>query len=182
MTTRRSIHRKFADDRGAALAELALVLPILLVLLLGMLDFGKAFNEWIDETHLANEGARLAAVNYKPDAGYPSCPVADPTGGLGCYIQRDSSVSELASGRKGNHYAPPQNGAKVCISFPNVGHATPLVGDPVQIVVSTDYRWLNYVKSWTGQITTPISGKATMRLEAVPNNYVAGCYTPPAPA
>ena len=36
------------DTRGTALAELALVLPLLLVLIMGMLDFGKAFNEWID--------------------------------------------------------------------------------------------------------------------------------------
>jgi hypothetical protein len=178
----RSIRRKFAGERGAALAELALVLPILLVLLLGMLDFGKAFNEWIDETHLANEGARLASVNYKPDAGYPACPTTDPTGGLGCYIQRETSVGELTRGRSGNPYAPTQQGAKVCISFPDVGHTNPLVGDPVEIVVSVDYRWLNYLKSWTGQITTPISGKATMRLEAAPSNYTAGCYTPPAPA
>jgi hypothetical protein len=170
------------DERGAALAELALVLPVVLVLILGMLDFGKAFNEWIDETHLANEGARLAAVNYKPDAGYPACPTADPTGGLGCYIQRETSVGELASGRKGSHYAPTQTGAKVCISFPNVGHTSPVVGDPVHVVVTVDYRWMNYLQSWTGQWTTPITGSATMRLEALQNNYTAGCYTPPAPA
>jgi hypothetical protein len=182
MTMSRPIGRKLNDDRGAALAELALVLPLVLVLVLGMLDFGKAFNEWIDETHLANEGARLAAVNYAPDAGYPACPNTDPTGGLGCYIQRETSVGELENGRTGSHYAPPQTGAKVCISFPDVGHTSPVVGDPVHVVVTVDYRWLNYLKSWTGQITTPITGSATMRLEALPDNYTAGCYTPPAPA
>ena len=173
---------RLQDDRGAALAELALVLPLVLVLILGMLDFGKAFNEWIDETHLANEGARLAAVNYKPDAGYGTCPGTDPTGGLGCYIQRDSTTGELLSGRKGDHYAPTQVGAKVCISFPDVGHTNPLVGDPVQVVVTVNYRWLNYLHSWTGQVQTPITGRATMRLEATPSNYTAGCYTPAAPA
>src|SRR5437660_292654 len=56
----KSTRMRLSDARGVALAELALVLPLLLVLLLGMLDFGKAFNDWIDETHLANEGAGLA--------------------------------------------------------------------------------------------------------------------------
>jgi hypothetical protein len=182
MTMTTSIRDKVKDERAAALAELALVLPLLLVLLLGMLDFGKAFNEWIDQTHLANEGARLAAVNYKPDAGYPACPNLDPTGGLGCYIQRETSIGELVSGRKASAYAPVQNGAKVCISFPNVGHPSPLVGDPVQVVITVDYGWLNYLTSWIGTVRTPITGKATMRLEALPSNYTAGCYTPPAPA
>lgn len=173
---------RLTNSSGAAMAELALVLPLLLVLLLGILDFGKALNEWIDETHLANQGARLAAVNYKPDAGYPTCPNADPTGGLGCYIQRGAALVELRSGRTGGSYAPQQLGAKVCISFPNVGHPSPVVGDPVEVKVSVNYQWLNYLTGWVGTITTPITGKATMRLENLPSNYSAGCYTPPAPS
>src|SRR5438105_15914427 len=54
------------DDRGVALTEMALVLPVLLLLILGMVDFGKAINYWIDDTHLANEGARMAVVNNNP--------------------------------------------------------------------------------------------------------------------
>src|SRR5918911_5614288 len=54
------------DDRGVALTEMALVLPLLLLLILAMVDFGKAINYWIDNTHIANEGARLAVVNNNP--------------------------------------------------------------------------------------------------------------------
>jgi TadE-like protein len=175
-------HAKISAENGAAMAELALVLPLLLVLIFGLLDFGKAFNAWIDETHLANEGARLAAVNYKPDAGWPACPSADPTGGLGCYIQRGAATKELVGGRTGTPYAPLQNGAKVCISFPNVGHTNPIVGDPVQVTVSVNYKWLRYLTGWIDAATTPITGRATMRLEALPGNYTSGCYTPPAPS
>ena len=59
--------RAVRNEDGAALVEFVLVLPLLLLLLIGMLDLGKAFNYWIDETHLANEGARYAAVNKNPD-------------------------------------------------------------------------------------------------------------------
>ena len=44
-----------------------LVLPLLLVILFAMLDFGRVFNYWIDSTHLANEGARWAVVNNNPN-------------------------------------------------------------------------------------------------------------------
>jgi Flp pilus assembly protein TadG len=56
----------YGSESGVALVEFALVLPLLLVLLLGVLDFGKGFNYWIDETHLANEAARFAVVNKNP--------------------------------------------------------------------------------------------------------------------
>jgi hypothetical protein len=161
--------------------ELALVLPLLLLLILGMADFGKAMNAWIDETHLATEGARLAAVDYKPTSGYPACTGTDTTGGLGCYIQRGADIGELQTGRKGDSYAPQQNGVKVCISFPNVGNATPLVGDPVRVTVSVDYQWLRYITARLGALTTTVVGTATMRLEQVPSNYTSGCYTTAAP-
>src|SRR5438067_9074985 len=58
--------RRCRDERGVAVTEFALVLPLLLLLILGMIDFGKAINYWLDNTHLANEGARLAVVNNNP--------------------------------------------------------------------------------------------------------------------
>src|SRR6266487_7184180 len=62
--------RRFAaDERGVALVEFVLVLPLVLLLLLGMIDVGKAVNYWNDETHLANEAARYAAVNKSPVTG-----------------------------------------------------------------------------------------------------------------
>jgi hypothetical protein len=167
---------RLAETRGAALVELAIVLPLVMVLMLGMLDFGQAFNTWIDETHLANMGARLAAVNYLPSGGYPSCP-ADPTGGLACYIQQKADLNVLKTGRPADPYAPAQSPSQVCISFPPVtGHPSPLVGDPVQITVAVNYQWLKYVTARLSIGATTIRGKATMRLEGTPTNYTAGCY------
>ena len=62
--------------------EFALVLPLLLLLVFGMLDFGKAYNYWNDATHLTAEGARYAAVNRKPDPANAAVPAAaDPQPG-----------------------------------------------------------------------------------------------------
>ena len=55
--------RELVRQEGVALIEFALVLPLLLLLVLGVIDFGKAFNYKNDETHLANQAARYAAVN-----------------------------------------------------------------------------------------------------------------------
>ena len=50
------------DDRGVAAVELALVLPILLVLVFGIIDFGRLLNAQITLTQAAREGARWAAL------------------------------------------------------------------------------------------------------------------------
>jgi Flp pilus assembly protein TadG len=144
-------------EDGAALVEFALVLPILVLLLFSMLDFGKAFNYWIDETHLANEGARWAAVNKNPGGG-----------SLQQYIQSQATTPELRNG--GTASVP--NPAEVCISFPN---GTSNVGDPVRVSVSVNYNWLPFIGNQTGVTQASLTGSSTMRLEALPSNYSAGC-------
>ena len=48
-------------ERGAALAELALVVPIMLVLLLVVFDFGRGFLDYVSVSNGARDGARVAA-------------------------------------------------------------------------------------------------------------------------
>jgi Flp pilus assembly protein TadG len=156
------------DQSAAALVEFALILPILLLLLLGMVDFGKSYNYWIDETHLASEGSRYAEVNKNPSQ------VAGQS--LQTYIQQQADTSELRSG--GTAAIP--SAAQVCISFPN---GTSNVGDPVKVEVATTYHFLPFLGGkhdvgifhWNLVPSKTISASSTMRLEAPPTNYVAGC-------
>jgi Flp pilus assembly protein TadG len=164
------------DTRGTALAELALVLPLLLLLIMGMLDFGKAFNEWIDETHLANEGARLAAVGYLA----ADCTSAtNPNVCIAQQIQEGADIPELKSGRTATPYADAQDAARVCISYPEnpATNSHGQVGDPVQVTVQTSYHWLNYLVSEVSFAATPIVGKATMRLERRATDAAAATTT-----
>ena len=140
-----------------SLVEFALVLPLLLVLLLGMLDFGKAFNYWIDETHLANEAARWAVVNKNPGSGT-----------LQQYVQQQADTPELRDGGTSSVPSPLQ----ICISFPS---GTANVGDPVHVTASATYNWLPFLGTRLGITSTTITGSSTMRLEAQPTNYGAGC-------
>ncbi|GAB4056324.1 TadE/TadG family type IV pilus assembly protein [Catellatospora paridis] len=49
-------------DRGAAAVEMALVLPILLLLVFGIIDFGRMLSTQIKITEAAREGARAATI------------------------------------------------------------------------------------------------------------------------
>lgn len=49
-------------ERGAELVELALVLPLLLVVIAGIIDFGLLFQRYEVVTNAAREGARIAIL------------------------------------------------------------------------------------------------------------------------
>ena len=57
--------RQSANDRrerGSVAVEFALLLPVLLLLVFGIIDFGRAINDQITLTQAAREGVRLAAL------------------------------------------------------------------------------------------------------------------------
>ena len=60
--TGRGSRRWPRDDRGAVAVEFALVLPVLIVLVFGVVDFGRVFFAQISVTQAAREGSRLAAL------------------------------------------------------------------------------------------------------------------------
>jgi Flp pilus assembly protein TadG len=59
--------RKGHFDRGAAAVEMALVLPVPLFILMGLIDFGRAYNAQIQLSAAAREGVRLASLNTTAD-------------------------------------------------------------------------------------------------------------------
>lgn len=56
------------EQRGQALVEFAIVLPILLLVILGVLYFGRYEDYSNQETQLAEEGVRYAAVDHNPSS------------------------------------------------------------------------------------------------------------------
>ena len=54
--------RRRRAERGASLVEFALILPVFLMLLFGMITAGLALNEKQQMTHATREGARYAAT------------------------------------------------------------------------------------------------------------------------
>lgn len=54
--------RKPQSERGSVAVEFALILPVLVALLLGVVEFGRAYNAQITVTAAAREGARVMAI------------------------------------------------------------------------------------------------------------------------
>lgn len=129
------------------MVEFALILVPLLLLVVGMLQFGIVLNAKIDETHLASSGARYAAVNQNPGPG-----------SLQDYIKEAADTQDM------------RDTATVCVEYPT---GSSQVGDPVKVTMSYDYQLLPLL----GGIMITVQGDATMRLEAVPDNISAGCST-----
>lgn len=138
-------------EAGSAMVEFALLLPLLLVLVFGILDFGRAFNYWIDETHLANEAARFAAVGRNPgaDAGLT----------LQEWTKSQAVTNELKEGQSSSIADP----LEVCITFPTAQE----VGEPVEVKVSTTFNWMPFLDNKLAITEADIVGKSTMRLEGL---------------
>jgi Flp pilus assembly protein TadG len=54
--------RSRKDERGAAVVELAIVLPILVMFVFGIVEFGRGYNARIELTAAVREGARAVAL------------------------------------------------------------------------------------------------------------------------
>jgi hypothetical protein len=139
-------------EEGQALVEFALILPVLLLVVMGILWFARALNYTQDETHLANEAARYAAVNSWPGS---------PSTTLSRYVLGQIDAPEL---KNGSSDVPKPAEMEIC--FPS---GTSNVGDPVRVTIKSEFHFLPILKL----ANTPISGSATMRLEAIPTNYSA---------
>jgi hypothetical protein len=145
-----------AREEGQALVELAFVLPILLLLVFGIVRFAIALNSANDDTHLANEVARYAAVNENP-----SCTATPCSTGLAAWGKSQADSGPLRS--KGT----------LCIRFPEdaATKTSGQIGDPVEVVVEQPVKWLPVVKVGPASIAR----KAVMRLEAAPTTYASEC-------
>jgi Flp pilus assembly protein TadG len=62
MATKKASPRLGADERGQALLEMALTLPLLLLVSVGIFEFGRAYQTEQVLTNAAREGARVAVL------------------------------------------------------------------------------------------------------------------------
>lgn len=116
----RDMRGRARGDRGAALVEFAIVVPLFFLLVFGIMEFGWAFYQHLDVRHGAREGARLAAVNYKTTAN-PSA--ADQTTQI---------VTELCNRMDAGD-------EEIDIQLTRTGGA---VGDELEVTVSKDLQQL----------------------------------------
>ena len=77
---KRATKRRGDRERGQSLAEFALVVPIFLMLIFAIVDFGMGFHSYITVTNSVREGARVGAIGA--DAATIETRVRDTAGTL----------------------------------------------------------------------------------------------------
>lgn len=75
-------------ERGASLVEFALAIPLLLVVIAGIVDFGFVFQRYEVITNAAREGARLASL--------PGYDAADVETQVRAYVAQGLSMSDTS--------------------------------------------------------------------------------------
>jgi len=104
------------DQRGTALIEMAFTLLLLLLISIGIIEFGRAFQTWQVVTNAAREGARVAVLPGYTDAMvtsrvqlYIQAGVLDPRVTPTITIQRSIPVS---------YGTGTATGSKVTVAYP----------------------------------------------------------------
>lgn len=98
-------------DRGAAAVEFALVLPILLLLVIGILEFGRAYHVQTTLSNAARDGVRVMALQDSASAARAT--VADSAPSL---TLTDAMIEVTPSSCSSSTTAPGQ--VSVTISYP----------------------------------------------------------------
>jgi Flp pilus assembly protein TadG len=148
---------QLVHQEGIALVEFALVLPLLLLLVLGVIDFGKAFNYKNDETHLANQAGRYAAVNACTACGAQTINQWIPSQAASNQLETGLTVAIAFANNAGKF---PDDPGGVWIA-PAAGDKNHCVGDPVKVSMSYNFSFLPYL----GLGSFTIKGSSTMRIE-----------------
>ncbi|MCL1593984.1 MAG: pilus assembly protein [Actinomycetia bacterium] len=109
------------SERGAAIVEMALVMPLLLILVFGIVEFGRAFMTDISVTHAAREGARAYAITRGSDDASAAQSAAIDAAKL--------TVSGAVAGRLVFAFTDcePGTGAEVTITYPDFDFLIPFV-------------------------------------------------------
>ncbi len=153
----RRLTRNVKSEQGQTLVEFALILPLLLVLVIGIFDFGSAFNSKNDLNFLANTAARYAEVN--------SCTACTQSGeNIATYVKSTADTGQLSGNGSGS--------LTITFCLPNgAGHDA--VGDPLQVTAKAPFNFLsaNLPGLPTGVAT--LKSTVTVRILQSPN----GTYT-----
>jgi Flp pilus assembly protein TadG len=60
--------KRLRNQKGAALLETAITLPLVLLVCVSIFEFGRAYQTWQVLTNAAREGARVAIISSSTDA------------------------------------------------------------------------------------------------------------------
>jgi len=138
-------------ERGQAMVEFALLAPVFLLIVAGIIQFGIALNFWFDMQRIANQGARWAVVNCGPPASTV----------CGADLQTELANDVIAAGNNPT--------VEICMEELTGAGGVATVGDPVSVRLTDTFEFVPIVG-----IGVTLRGRATMRLEQKPDHPALG--------
>jgi len=130
---KRSWRPSARDQRGAVAVEFALIFPILVLLVLGIIEFGAGFHAWDATQNAAREGARLGAVDASPSD------ITKRVRGTTSFLNQSDLKVTIECQRKGGPFF-------TCSSDP----AQWVEGDIVRVAVEYHYDYLTPLPRFVG--------------------------------
>lgn len=141
--------RRLRNQKGAALLETAITLPLVLLVCVSIFEFGRAYQTWQVLTNAAREGARVAILSDATDAQVTSAVKAYMQGGqLPSFDVANIAVERTVP------FAASNTASRVTVSYPFKF----TVLNPVMRLVKSG--------ATAGQGTTTMVSVATMRNES----------------
>lgn len=150
-------------EDGQALVELAFVLPLVLLFLFAIIDFGLALNQQSSDTNIANLAARTASL-IGSSATENCGGTAEPT--LAAWV----SCEAAANGAPTPSY--------VCVAdtagaSPSTAYAA---GDPIKVEIRSNFAWLKLLTGQISSLKSTIGASATMRIEQASSSGTASTF------
>ena len=134
------IRKRGLRERGQALVEFAFVVPIFLMLLLGIVDFGMGFKTYIEVTNATREGARFGALGW-PEGSFPT----------DCGAGDDQTIVGRTCSAVGDDLASVQN---VSVSYQEYnGVPGEQTGDSVVVAMTYDYDFITPIGGFIDFLT-----------------------------
>ena len=155
----RKLFRRWRGEEGAQIIEFALVLPMLLLVVLGIAEFGFIFQRYEVLTNAAREGARMAVL-----PGYNTAAARDGIRArVRAYLQ--AGRVPITAG------TPPASIVTIDFADDTVAIGGGLPNVPVRRVTITytySYAFLPGIGGWFGNTytTIPLTAVSEMRVEA----------------
>jgi Flp pilus assembly protein TadG len=143
---------RLANERGAALLEAAITLPLVLLVSVSIFEFGRAYQTYQVVTNAAREGARVAIL--------PGSSVADVQSRVVAYLR----AGQLPDADRAA-VAVNQN-ATVSIGATTAGASVVTVSYPFSFMMLNALATLVVGGSGTGEVPFALSATSQMRNEA----------------
>jgi TadE-like protein len=143
---------RLQSERGVELIEFALVLPLLLFIIMGLVDFGFMFQRFEVVSNAAREGARMAVL--------PGYVTADVEARIQDYLTTGGVDATSLNTTVG----------VTNVTIPTGGGGPLMPGKRVQVTYASPYLFLGPLAGWFGGTFTAanLTGVAIMRIELAP--------------